>query len=166
MNKTLHTKWGTAKIGNQGYYCITSRKEGNNMKLLHRLIWEDFYGCEVPKGYVVHHKNEDKLCNCILNLQLISVSEHMKSHNTGENNPFYGNPNNYSHPDKSKMRISEYRNTTGYFRVTKQKTKMCKQGFIWAYQYYEDGKRKSITSISIDELEKKVKAKGLLWEKI
>jgi hypothetical protein len=83
MNK-LHTKFGTAKINNSGHYRITSRKEGNNGKLLHRLIWEDFYGCEVPKGYVIHHRNHIKTDNCILNLQLIRDSDHKKIHNTGK----------------------------------------------------------------------------------
>lgn len=43
MNKKLHTKWGTAKINSDGYYVITSRKEGNNGKRLHRLIARDYF---------------------------------------------------------------------------------------------------------------------------
>lgn len=34
----LHTKFGTAKINKKGHYQITSRKEGNGGKLLHRLM--------------------------------------------------------------------------------------------------------------------------------
>ena len=56
----MKTKYGNAKIGNMGYYVITSYKEGNHRKLLHRLIWEDFWKTEVPKGYDIHHKNEDR----------------------------------------------------------------------------------------------------------
>lgn len=85
MEKTLHTPWGTARINNDGYYWITSKKEGNHRKLLHRLIWEDFYGCEVPKGYIIHHKNGNKLDNCILNLQLMSRADHNKLHKIGKN---------------------------------------------------------------------------------
>ena len=70
MNEVLHTKFGNAKINCRGYLAITSRKEGNNAKKLHRLMWEDFYG-EIPEGYVIHHKNGNKLDNCILNLQLM-----------------------------------------------------------------------------------------------
>ena len=41
--ETQNTKYGIAKIHNTGYYRITSRKEGNNGKLLHRLIFEDVH---------------------------------------------------------------------------------------------------------------------------
>jgi hypothetical protein len=80
MNETLHTKFGTAKINTSGHYLITSNKEGNHGKYLHRLIWEDFYGCEVPEGYVIHHRNHIKTDNCILNLQLMSKADHNKLH--------------------------------------------------------------------------------------
>ena len=83
VTETLHTKFGNARI-NQGYYVITSRKEGNNNQALHRLIFEDFYGTEIPKGYNVHHKNGNKLDNCILNLQLLSESEHHRHHQKGK----------------------------------------------------------------------------------
>ena len=58
------------------------------------------------------------------------------------------------------------KNNTGYFRVCKCNSKNCKQGFNWVYHYYEDGKRKSITSVDFDKLEEKVKAKGLEWYKL
>lgn len=86
----MRTKFGNAKISNNGYYVITSKKEGNQNKLLHRLIWEDFYNCEVPEGYIIHHKNGDKLDNCILNLQVMRDKDHRILHNTGENHPFFG----------------------------------------------------------------------------
>lgn len=193
MNKTLHTKFGTAKLRNDGYYVISSRKEGNHNKMLHRLIWEDFYGCEVPEGYVIHHKNEDKLCNCVLNLQLMRESEHKSLHNKGkilsnehkqkisENSARYWKGKNLSDKTKMKMseaqkgkslsdeyklKISKTKNTSGYYRVSKQKYGTCKQGFIWRYSYYVDGKQKSIKSIDINDLESKVKAKGLIWKKL
>ena len=179
INKTLQTKYGTAKIGNIGYYVITSQKEGNHGKLLHRLIWEDFWGCEIPKGYVIHHKNENKLCNCILNLQLMRHEDHMGLHNTGENHPNYGKTfsdetrnkmsksrKGRSFSEEHKRSLSESKNTSGYYKVCKHNSKCCKQGFIWRYQYVENGKRKSICSVSIDKLEKKVKAKGLKWKKL
>lgn len=48
----LETKFGNVKLNDDGYYIITSRKEGNNGKIFHRLVWEDWYGIQVPKGYV------------------------------------------------------------------------------------------------------------------
>lgn len=68
--------------------------------------------------------------------------------------------------EETKKKMSKSRNTTGYYRVYKLKDKTCKQGFIWSYQYYEEGKRKCIRSVSIEKLEQKVKAKGLEWRVI
>jgi hypothetical protein len=110
MTEKLHTKFGTAKIGKNGYYLITSGKEGNNTKYLHRLIWEDFYGCEIPKGYVIHHKNGNKLDNCILNLQLMRKADHDKIHNTGK-----------TLSDEHKQKISEAQKDKTLSEETKQK---------------------------------------------
>ena len=74
----------------------------------------------------------------------------------------YGN----YHSDESMMKMSESKTTSGYFRVYKQKSKTCKQRFMWKYQYCEDGKRISISSTDIEKLEQKVKSKGLKWKKI
>lgn len=177
----MKTKYGNASIANDGYYKINTSKQGNHGKLLHRLIWEDFYNCEIPEGYVIHHKNGNKTDNCILNLQLMKEGEHHKLHSTGENNGNYGNPSNWKpseehrqklieinkkpKSDEHKINLSKSKNTTGYFRVNKQKDKTCKQGFRWRYEYFEDGKQKSIKSVDIEKLEEKVKAKGLLWRK-
>lgn len=79
----MKTKFGNVKLNSKNYYVVTSGKEGNNGKFLHRLIWEDFYGCEMPEGYVIHHKNGNKLDNCILNLQLMKKDEHSRLHRLG-----------------------------------------------------------------------------------
>lgn len=75
-----------------------------------------------------------------------------------------------AHKDKTfseedKIKMSKATNTSGYYCVSKIKDKKLKQGFRWRYCYYEDSKRKSITSVDIKKLEKKVKAKGLMWVK-
>ena len=92
----MKTKFGNARINSNGYYIITSGKEGNNGKYLHRLIWEDFYGCEVPNGYIIHHKDFNPKNNCILNLQLMRLSDHIKLHNQGK-----------IHTDETKKKMSE-----------------------------------------------------------
>lgn len=61
---------------------------------------------------------------------------------------------------------SNYPNPSGYFRVSKIYDKKYKQGFIWTYNYFEEGHRKKISSVDIGKLEKKVKDKGLIWHKI
>lgn len=82
--QVLYTKFGTAKVNNKGYYQITSVKEGYFGKLLHRLIFEEFYNIEIPKKYVIHHKNGNKKDNCILNLQLMRLYDHSYLHNKGK----------------------------------------------------------------------------------
>ena len=113
----MKTKYGNANIKSNGYYWITSTKEGNYGKYLHRLIWEDFYDCKVPEGYNIHHKNHNKLDNCILNLQLINASEHIKLHMTGENNHNYGK----HHSEETKMKMSESHKGKTLSDETKQK---------------------------------------------
>ena len=71
---------------------------------------------------------------------------------------------NYNSDEHCK-RISKYSNTSGYYRVSKNRASCCKQGFYWAYNCVKRGKRIRITSTNLNNLEKKVKAKGLEWFK-
>lgn len=126
------------------------------------LIWEDFYGCKIPNGYVIHHKNKNKLDNCVLNLQLMRKTDHDKLHKSEGNHPNCGS----NFPIEHRLNISKSRNTTGYFRVCKEENKGVKQGFVWRYKYYKNGKSKSFVSVSLKTLEERVKAKGLEWRKL
>lgn len=191
-NKVLHTKFGNAKVTCKGYYEITTRKEGNYKKRLHRLIYEDYHKLCILPGNIVHHIDGNKLNNDISNLQLVSWGEHTKIHHTNKKiseeqkkaisiankgrRPSLGK----KHSEESKKKMSEAqkgriftkehkincskaRNTTGYYRVSKQKDKKFSQGFRWRYSYLENGKLKEIKSIDLDKLKKKVLAKGLEW---
>jgi hypothetical protein len=75
----MKTKYGHAGIDSHGYYKITSRKEGNHNRFLHRLIWEDVNG-KVPNGYEIHHIDDNPLNNEISNLKCLSKFEHMSLH--------------------------------------------------------------------------------------
>lgn len=79
---SITTPWGKAWLGNDGYWKIGDHGKYHGRRL-HLLIWENFYGCKVPEGFHIHHKNKNKQDNCILNLQLIRISEHHKLHNLG-----------------------------------------------------------------------------------
>lgn len=46
---------------------------------LHRYLWEKING-SIPKGFVVHHINNNPLDNRIDNLQCVSRSEHQSNH--------------------------------------------------------------------------------------
>ena len=113
----LHTKFGIASI-DKGYYRISKGNKSNYKKYLHRLIFEDFYGCEIPEGFVVHHKDGNKLNNCILNLQLMSEFEHLSIHHKG-----------LIHSSETKLKMSKAKkgkylgennwNYRDYYRVVK-----------------------------------------------
>lgn len=63
--------------GNQKY----KRKQRNGRYTSeHVLIWEDYHKKRVPKGYVIHHINENKKDNRIENLKAMLHSEHTKMH--------------------------------------------------------------------------------------
>ena len=156
MNE-LHTKWGIATVYETGMHYVLKGKKYNG-KFLHVLIWENFYKCKKPKGFVIHHKNNNPLDNCILNLQLMRVTDHIRLHKTNSKRaPF---------SLKWIQNISKSMSTSGYFRVCKDKNKNAKQGFNWCYQYVdENGKKRKIRRTSLKELEKVVKSKGLEWRR-
>lgn len=162
MNKKLHTKFGTAMVNHQGYYHIVSKKEGNFQKKLHRLIWEDYHKEAIPEDHIIHHKDGNRLNNCILNLELLPSKEHNILHNTGENNPMYGK----NHLYESMLQMSKSKTSTGYFRVCKEKDNRAKQGFRYVYQYFEGKRRVKIRSISLEKLKEKVLARGLTWQQL
>ena len=47
--------------------------------LMHRYVWE-FYNGEIPKGYIVHHKDKDKTNNDLDNLECLPNREHSTMH--------------------------------------------------------------------------------------
>jgi len=47
---------------------------------VHKLVWIAAHG-KIPKGYLVHHKNRNRLHNGLLNLQLVTIEEHHNLHN-------------------------------------------------------------------------------------
>lgn len=47
------------------------------------IVWEKANG-PVPKGYLIHHINEDEGDDCLENLQLVTRAEHMRLHLTSD----------------------------------------------------------------------------------
>lgn len=66
-------------------------------------------------------------------------------------------------PEEDCLKQSKTKNTSGYYRVSKEKDNTCKQGFIWQYRYYEDGKPRKIRRVNIKDLENEVRKRGLKW---
>jgi hypothetical protein len=75
----MKTKYGSTRLCN-GYHRIYTRNEGNEGKMLHRLIWEEVNGF-IPDGYHIHHKDGNKLNNELSNLQCIEKCKHIQYHN-------------------------------------------------------------------------------------
>ena len=63
-------------ISNSGYIMISI----NNKQIQeHRYVWEQVNGI-IPKGYIIHHIDENKLNNSIDNLQCMTNGEHSYLH--------------------------------------------------------------------------------------
>ncbi len=77
-------KGGT--ISSQGYKVF--HRDGKRI-LEHRDVMEKYIGRKLNKGEQVHHRNGNKLDNRIVNLMLLTSSEHAKLHVSG-NNRFFG----------------------------------------------------------------------------
>lgn len=115
MTVKKSTKFGTAKINQYGYYQISSYKEGNNGKLLHRLIVEDYYSISLLPWADIHHLDNNRLNNDIENLVILSKSAHLSLHNKGKNHSLYGKK--VSEEVKEKIRKSC---TIPYARIIKR----------------------------------------------
>lgn len=61
-----------------GYYLSSKKINGKRIRL-HRYIYEKFKG-KIPKGYEVHHIDQNKENNDINNLELLLKKEHQKIH--------------------------------------------------------------------------------------
>lgn len=151
----MKTKWGIAKKNKDGHYMIYSRNN-NFGRLLHRLIFEEFYQIKLSPDIVIHHDDGDKTNNEIWNLIPMTKGEHSKYHNQF-----------LSHTKETKDKISKNlslsKTTSGYYRVIQCRNERYKQGYYWKYQYIVNGKQKAICGGTLEKLKEKVLAKGLEW---
>lgn len=119
---------------------------------------------EANKGKVISQEMRKKLSEINKGKHhTLEARKKISEAEKGEKNHFYGKHFTEEHREK----LSRARNKTGYYRVCKQKAKWATQGFNYNYYYYDDNKkRKRISSVDINKLEKKVKDKGLPWKKL
>lgn len=64
-------------------YYLCGRYFQRNGRRLHVVVWSDQNGRKPPKGYHVHHKDEDRSNNQPGNLDLLKQGEHMSHHGKG-----------------------------------------------------------------------------------
>lgn len=62
-----------------GYYLSSKKTDAGKRERLHCYVWRYFKG-NIPEGYHVHHKDEDKSHNDIENLECIPRSKHLSFH--------------------------------------------------------------------------------------
>ena len=106
---------GTGSISRDGY---RRRRVADKKVMEHRFVWEQAYG-PIPDGFLIHHKNGNKLDNRIDNLELYHRGEHTQYHK----------PQRFAdcHPDKPRKgnglcarcyerRRNELRVLSGYYR--------------------------------------------------
>lgn len=77
-NVAIYNGYKFRRDSNTGYY-LSSRRIGGKRKRLHVYVWENEHG-EIPDGYHVHHKDEDKRNNDISNLALLPRGKHAGLH--------------------------------------------------------------------------------------
>lgn len=162
----MKTKFGNAKVGSHGYFQITTNNK-YHLKLLHRLIYEEYYG-KIPENHHIHHIDGNKLNNDPKNLELLPKSEHHRMHSLGREHTI----EDRKKMSRIKQRKSNKNNQTGFYRVYKEKGKQYAQGFTYTYEVDTsrlDGKKrkkKKIRRIKISELEKAVKEAGYEWREV
>jgi len=63
------------------YYRADGRLRKQGISYLHHEVWK-YYNGEIPKGFHVHHKDENTLNNDISNLELLPRFTHLSRHTT------------------------------------------------------------------------------------
>lgn len=126
VDEVLHTKWGTARIHTDGYFRISSRRENNYKKALHRLIWESIWG-KIPEDWVIHHLDGNKMNNCLLNLYGMPRKLHQSLHSSersGESHWNFGK----KHSEETRKKMSESQKGKTLSEETRKKLSESRKG--------------------------------------
>ena len=66
---------------------------------------------------------------------------------------------------ETKMKTSKATNSTGFYRVQKRTDNTCKNGFLWAYEFYDNNKKhKRIRRVDLFKLKAEVERRSLPWQ--
>ena len=100
-----------------GYY-VPSRCKGG--KLLHVQMYQDYWKCIIPKGFVVHHKDGNNENNTIDNYFLMTRAGHCRLHQKGNQNQL---GKKASEETKEKLRIASTGNQNMLGKKLSEETK-------------------------------------------
>lgn len=67
-------------------YCLWQENNVPTSTTYARWLWEKEHG-EIPKGYIIHHKDGESLNDVIDNYELVNYSQHRNLHNELNNKP-------------------------------------------------------------------------------
>lgn len=82
FNGLVYRRYPNAKKrDDRVYYRCGSNWIKKGFGYLHRDIWRHYFG-EIPRGFHIHHKDENPDNNTIENYELLSAEEHFKKHPT------------------------------------------------------------------------------------
>jgi ribonucleotide reductase alpha subunit len=87
--KTLVEMGSVARSNNPNHYVMIENHQSSRSE--HRMIWE-FHNGQVPKGYVIHHRDFNSKNNSLENLECMDFFAHRELHAAfmrGENNPIF-----------------------------------------------------------------------------
>lgn len=66
-------------INARGYHLVWDKRE-KRRRPEQDIVWERLHERDIPKGFDIHHKDEDKLNNGIANLELVTPVYHRRIH--------------------------------------------------------------------------------------
>lgn len=80
FNGVVYSRYPNAKgFSDRMYFRCKSGDKKKGFDLLHRDVWRRHHG-PIPKGFEIHHKDENTENNAIDNLEMLSKADHLKKH--------------------------------------------------------------------------------------
>lgn len=151
---------------NQHYTQLKNNSHTNN----HLQSSFNYYGERVFTFEIIYKCKtyNSRQMDLLEQLYIHKYDSYRKGYNLTQGGCFYGGLGHPLHNPVTREKQAETqalnKNSTGYYRVSTTKRKDSRTGNFYTYKYRKNGKVHLIQSISLYDLEEKVKSKGLKWE--